>query len=381
MKARHTLAVLSLSTFAVLSFTACSKSESAPAPQAPTVTVANPITEEITEWAEYTGRLEAVETVEVRPRVSGYIDSIHFKEGQKVKAGDLLAVIDPRPFQAQVNRLKAQVAQAEAALQLAESNLKRANRLIENKAISQEEADVRKSESLQASADLAAAEAELAAAQLDLDFTRVTAPIDGIVDRYIVTAGNLVNNSTRLTTIVPHSPIYAYFEVDERSFLRDIRRSQNELQQGTQSNIHVIAEMGLDDEDGFPHKGLINFKSNQLNPNTATITLRALFENADEFLTPGLFARVRIPLGPAKESLLIPDAAISSDQSLKYVWVLGKDNMPLRRTIELGPKYQGLRVVRSGLSTSDQIVVNGLSFVRPGAPVNPQESEVALASL
>jgi RND family efflux transporter MFP subunit len=343
--------------------------------------VANPLTQEVTEWAEYTGRLEAVETVEVRPRVDGYINSINFTEGQKVKAGDLLAVIDPRPFQAQVNRLEAQVTQAEAALQLADANLKRAIRLIENKAISQEEADIRKSESLQASADVAAAEAELAAAQLDLDFTRVIAPIDGIADRHIVSAGNLVNNSTVLTTIVPHSPIYAYFEVDERSFLRDIRRHQGDAKAGNKTNLNALAEMGLDDEPGFPHMGLIDFTSNRLNPNTATITLRALFENADEFLTPGLFARVRIPLGDAKQSVLIPDAAISSDQSLKYVWVLGKDNMPERRTIELGPKFQGLRIVRSGLSADEQIVINGIQYVRAGAPVTPQEAEVALASL
>lgn len=378
MKAQNTLALFTIATAATFALSGCSESESAAAPQAPTVTVATPQVKEVTEWSEYTGRLEAVETVEVRPRVSGYIDSIRFAEGQKVKAGDLLAIIDPRPFQAQVNRLKAQVAQAEAAQQLAETNLTRAKRLIENRAISQEELDVRSSESRQTEADLEAAKAELAAAQLDLDFTRVTAPIDGIVDRHLITAGNLVDPSTMLTTIVPHSPIYAYFEVDERSFLRDLRRHGSTLG----SSGSVRAEMGLDDEQGFPHEGVINFTGNQLNPNTATITLRALFKNEDEFLTPGLFARVRIPAGKPDDALLIPDAAIGSDQSLKYVWVIGKDNLPERRTLELGPKFEGKRIVRSGLQADDQIVVNGIQYVRPGAPVNPVEAEkTAVASL
>ncbi len=284
--------------------------------------VANPTQQHIAEYADYTGRLEAVEIVDARPRVSGYIESIHFTEGQKVKAGDLLYVIDARPFQAQVNRLQAQVNQAEAARSLAKANLKRAEKLIEVNAISQEEADIRNSEALQAEADVAAAIASLEAAHLDLEFTQVIAPIDGIADRREVTVGNLVVASeTELTTIVPHSPIYAYYEVDERAFLRSLRRYFNGESEGRHSDAQIPAWLGLDDEEGYPHQGIINFSSNQLNPNTATLTVRALFQNEDEFLTPGLFARIRAATTEKADRILIPDTAIGTDLDQAQVLV------------------------------------------------------------
>lgn len=378
MQKKHIItSTLAFSLIALLS--GCGeKGAQAPAPpQALAVSVATPIERAITEYAEFTGRLEAVEMVDVKPRVSGYIQSIHFEEGQRVKKGDLLFVIDQRPFQAQVNRFKAQVSQADAALSLAKANLKRSEKLITSRAISQEEADIRKSEALQAEADLAAANAELEAVALDLSFTKVTAPIDGIADRHFVTEGNLVTgDQTSLTTLVPHNPIYAYYEVDERSFLRGLRRYLEGEQPGRGSDIQIPAYLGLDDEEGYPHEGVIDFSSNQLDPNTATITIRALFQNENELLTPGLFARIRVPASKERKSILIPDIAIGSDQSIKYVWVVTPDNTPERRHLELGPKHEGYRIVRSGLSVEDRIVVKGIQFIRPGVMLAPQETEI-----
>lgn len=378
MKTKHIL-LLALPLFSLLA--ACSKTDQSAtqqAPQALPVQVAYPLKKSVIEYTDFTGRLEAVEMVDVKPRVSGYIDSIHFREGQKIKKGDLLFVIDSRPFQAQVNRFKAQVTQAESALALANSNLRRSQKLIQTRAISQEEADIRENEALQAEADLAAAQAELEAVALDLNFTKVTAPIDGIADRHFVTVGNLVTGDvSSLTTLVPHDPIYAYYEVDERSFLLGVRRFFDGKSPGRGGNTASIpAYLGLDDEEGHPHEGVIDFASNQLNPNTATITVRALFENDDEFLTPGLFARIRVPISKEKERILIPDTAIGSDQSIKYVWVVTAENTPERRILELGPKHEGYRIVHSGLTTEDRIVVNGIQFIRPNAILNPQEVKI-----
>jgi len=365
----------------VLAGLGCGKEAGEPeAPPPPKVEVATPVQKRFTEYSEHTGRLEAVDQVEVRPRVSGYIKSIHFEEGERVEKDALLFVIDPRPFQAAVNQLEALVKQDEAALSLANANLRRSKQLLEAKAISQEEADVRVSEALQAEADLAAAKAELEAAELELSFTRVQAPIAGIADRHFVTEGNLVSSgngtSTLLTTIVSHDPIYAYFEVDERSFLRSVRRYfEGELPGRGQGQ--VPAEMGLSDEEGFPHKGHLDFASNQLDPETATMTLRAIFQNENEFHTPGMFARIRVPDGPEREGILIPDEAIATDQSLKFVWVIDDNQIANRRTIQPGQIVDGMRVVRSGLEGNERIAVNGIVFLQPGIEVeiveNPEQ--------
>jgi len=342
----------------------------------PTVTVDQPVKKVVTEFSEFTGRLEAVETVEVRPRVTGYIDSIHFDEGQRVERGQRLYVIDPRPFQAQVNQRKAQVSQARAAVALAEANRHRAERLIQSDAISEEELDIRRSQQLQAQADLEAAQAALESAELELSFTEVTAPIEGIADRYYVTVGNLVTgdaqNATLLTTIIPHDPVYAVFEVDERSFLRNLRSYFSGNFPGRSDTGTIPAFLGLDDEEGFPREGKINFASNQLDPGTATLTVRAVFENDDEFLTPGLFARIRVPQSREKEGVLIPLEAVGARQSLRYVWVVGEDNIAEQRRVTLGPVIDGLRLVREGLDGSETIIISGVQFVQPGAAVNPQ---------
>jgi len=354
----------------------CAKEALGPAMGPPTVKVDQPVNKRVTEFSEFTGRLEPVEMVQVRPRVTGYIDSIHFEEGQRVEKGQLLYVIDPRPFEARVNQRRAQVSQAEAELSLAEANLHRAERLIDSDAISEEELDIRRSQQLQAQADLEAAEAALESARLELSFTEVKAPIEGIADRYLVTEGNLVTgdaqNATLLTTIVPHDPIYAVFEVDERSFLRNLRSYFNGEFPGRREAGAIPVYLGLDDEEGFPREGTINFASNQLDPGTATLTVRAVFENEDEFLTPGLFARLRVPQSQEKDGVLIPQEAIGARQSIRYVWVVNDDNTAEQRQVKLGPIIDGMRLVREGLTGDETIVVSGVQFVQPGAPVKPE---------
>ncbi|MGE9297236.1 MAG: efflux RND transporter periplasmic adaptor subunit, partial [Puniceicoccales bacterium] len=277
---------------------------------------------------------------------------------------------------AQVNQRKAQVSQAEAQMSLADANKLRAERLIESDAISEEELDIRRSQQLQAQADLEAAKASLEAAELDLSFTRVTAPIEGIADRYFVTEGNLVTgenqSATLLTTIVPHNPIYAVFEVDERSFLKNLRSYFNGNYPGRSETGAIPAYLGLDGEEGYPREGSINFASNRLDPGTATLTVRAIFDNDDGFMTPGLFARIRVPQSKEKDGILIPQEAVGASQSIRYVWVVKDDNTVAQRQIKLGPVIDGMRLVNEGLEGDETIIISGIQFVQPGAPVNPQ---------
>ncbi len=342
------------------------------------INVVEPVVKPLIEWAHFTGRLEAVESVEVRARVSGYLQSVNFQEGQLVNQGDLLFEIDPRPFQAEVNLGKARVAQAEAAKTLADANKKRARDLIQSNAISQEQLDIRNSEALQADADLLAAQAELEAAELDLEFTKIKAPITGIAGRYGVTKGNLVQGgsaqATLLTTIVPQDPIYVVFDVDERSYLQGMRKIQSGELPGRAQNGHMPVEIQLSDETQFEHRGVINFKNNQLNPGTATMRVRGLIENPGAFLTPGMFARVRTPASKEVERLLVPDLAVQTDQELKFVWVVDPDNTAQRRTVEVGPLQENQRIIRSGLKPGERVVVSGLQFLQPGMPVSPRES-------
>lgn len=349
---------------------------------APVVTVATPLEATITLWEEYTGRLEATESVQIRPRVSGYIESIHFTEGQEVQSGDLLYVIDPRPFEAVVSQATAAVQQSEAAKSLADANLKRAEQLIADNAIAREEADIRSSEALQAAADLEAARASLRRAELDLEFTRVTAPITGIAGRRLVTKGNLVSGeiasaSTVLTSIVPHDPIYAIFEIDERAFLRGVRRFFEGKSPG-RGGEPIPVELNLVDETDFPHKGIVDFVDNQLDPNSATMLVRGLFENDNKLLTPGQFARVRVAAGDPKTYFLLPDRALVTDQNLTFVWAIQDDGTVNRKVIRPGPLYQGLRVVFDGLSSADQVVIEGGMLLQPGIPVQTKSGTIAL---
>jgi multidrug efflux system membrane fusion protein len=340
---------------------------------APAVSVAEVIEQKVTEWDELTGRLEAPQSVEIRPRVSGFIDKVAFTEGALVKKGDLLFQIDPRPFEAQVKRLQADLQQARATEQRTASEAQRGERLRANNAISAELADARVSAASEAKSAVAAIQAQLDAAKLDLSFTRVTAPIDGRAGRALITAGNLVNaGDALLTTLVSTDKVYAYFEADERTYLkyRDLARNGN---RGEQTPVYL----GLSNEDDHPHLGHMDFVDNQVDPRTGTIRGRAVFDNRDGQFTPGLYARLKLVGSATYDAVLIKDVAVGTDLGKKFVLVVGEDDTLSYRSIELGPKLEGLRIVRNGLKQGETIVVNGLQRVRPGATVQPQNVPMA----
>ena len=357
----------------------CSSSAQPKAPAPAEVSVAEVICKQLGDSDEFTGRLEAVNAVEVRPRVSGYLQSVHFKEGAIVRQGDLLFQIDPRPFQAEVDRLKGDLSQARAQLSRAQSDFQRAERLHNNDGMSAEEYDRRAAVRSEAEARIASTEAALRGAELNLGFTRVIAPITGRVGRAGITEGNLVEGGAAqvkpLTTLVSLDPIYVYFDVDEQTYLKYARVTQSH---GTSSHdLRSAAQLGLADEDGFPHVGQVSFVDNQVSTSTGTIRLRATFANKNLALTPGLFARIRLQGGGAHSACLARDEAVVTDLNQKYVFVLGKNNTLEYRPVKLGPMTEGLRVVRDGLRNGDVIVVNGLQRVRPGAAVNPKKIPMA----
>ena len=352
---------------------ACARNEAAEAPAAPPpVAAAKVITKSITEFDEFTGRFEAVERVELRPRVSGYVQSTRFQQGHEVKKGDVLYVIDPRPYEAALKHAQADVARAKTQLALAQSERERATKLIEKHAISREEFDARTSGSEQASASLAAAEAAVESAALDLSFTQVRAPINGVVGRAEITAGNLVAaGQTLLTTLVSIDPIYVSFDGDEKVYLKHVGLEQQPGKKG-QRDVSTPLWVGLADEQGYPHEGNLVFLDNELDPATGTIHARALFPNPDRHFTPGMFARVKLTGSAKYDALLINDSAVGTDQSVKYVLKVGAENKVEYTPVKLGPVIDGLRVVREGLKVGDVILVKGLQQVRPGMPVAPQ---------
>jgi len=361
----------------------CSKPQPAAAPP-PKVDVVRPIPRDVTEWDEYTARLEAVESVEVRPRVSGYLQSIHFQDGSIVKKGDLLFLIDPRPYEAQLRRAEADLALAKSRLELARKNEARAMDLIRSHAVSQEEADIRISTTRQAEAAVEQAEASVAAAQLDVEFTHVAAPISGRIGRKLVTEGNLITGGvgtqgTLLTTIVSLDPIYAYIDADERSYLKYIRLAQRG-ERPSSREYHNPVWVALADEMDFPHEGAMDFVDNQLDRGTGTIIGRALLPNPDLALLPGLFARLRLPGSGQIHALLIPDAAIGSDQAQKFVYAVNADNIAVYRTVQTGSLIDGLRVIRDGLSADDWVISAGTQRVRPGLKVDPQQRTIQPSS-
>jgi multidrug efflux system membrane fusion protein len=351
----------------------------APAPSAPEVTVAEVVCKQLGDTDEFTGRLEAVHVVEVRPRVSGFLQKVNFREGGIVQQGDLLFEIDPRPFQAEVDRLKGDLTQAKAELSRAQNDFQRAERLHNNDGMSTEEYDRRAAARNSSDARIASIEGALRGAQLNLEFTRITAPITGRVGRAEVTEGNLVQGGpaqvTPLTTLVSLDPIYVYFDVDEQTYLKYARVTQSH---GTSSHdLRGAALLGLADEDGFPHIGQVSFVDNQVSSSTGTIRLRATFANRNLALTPGFFARIRLQGGGAYSGCLAKDEAVVTDLNQKYVFVLGKNNTLEYRPVKLGPITEGLRVVRDGLRQGDIIVVNGLQRARPGAAVTPKRVSMA----
>lgn len=370
MKPQHVLPLLALVV------ASCHKPQVA-APMAfppPAVTVAPPLQQQVQEWDEFTGRIDAVETVEIRPRVSGYLDKVHFKSGQLIKEGDLLFTIDPRPFQAVLDRAEAELQRAKTKLDLTKKEMDRAERLTSAKAISAEEAETKMMAYREAGDALRSAEAAVKAVALDVEFCSVKSPISGRVSREMVTAGNYVSGvagfTTLLSTVVRADQVYVYADVDENTFLRYQRQSSK----GESTHLTdkaTPAEIQLDGESGYPHKGSIESFDNRIQGTTGSILVRAAFDNKNGALTPGSFVRMRLPSGPVYSGLLVKEEAIGTDQGRKFVLTVGKDNMTEYKAVELGPLVNGNRVVRSGLGKEDQVVVNGLAKVRPGMPVVP----------
>jgi multidrug efflux system membrane fusion protein len=365
-----------LALVAILALAACNKSEELGQQMAPAkVSVAEVIRQPINEWDELTGRLEAPEAVEVRPRVSGYIDRVAFEEGGLVNKGDLLFQIDPRPFEAEVKRLQAQLQQARAAQKRADSEARRGTRLRQSNAISAELADARDSAAQEARAAVAATQAQLDNASLNLDFTRITAPISGRVSRAEITEGNLVNaGESLLTRVVSTDKVYAYFDADERVFLKymELARQGKRDARGA-SPVYL----GLSNDQGHPYQGQLDFLDNQVNPRTGTIRGRAVFDNSDGIFTPGLYVRMKLVGSRTYPATLIQDAAVGTDLGKKFVLVVADDNTVAYRSVELGPRIEGLRIVRDGLAKGEQIVVNGLQRAQPGAAVEPQQVPMA----
>lgn len=378
--------VLGLALFAALA--ACGDSAPPPEPPPTPVSVAQVIDRDIEEWAEYSGRLEAIESVEIRPRVSGYVLKVNFDEGKEVRKGDLLATIDPKPFQADLERARAEVERVSSELELARSDLSRSEKLLSSRAISQEEYDQRVAQRRSASASLRAAQAAVDTAQLNVGYTRVTSPIDGRVGRAEVTEGNLVSGgqsgqATRLTTVVSIDPVFAYFDAAEADYLHFVEMARRGERPSSRDEKNAI-RMGLANEQGFPHMGYMDFIDNVVDPNTGTIRARAVFTNTDRYLTPGLFVRLQLLASGKYRAILITDRAVGTDQDRKFVLVLGPENTLQYRNVELGTTTDGLRIVKSGLKPGERVVVNGLQRVRAGmkvAPNNvPMDSKVVATS-
>ncbi|MGY2375653.1 multidrug efflux RND transporter periplasmic adaptor subunit MexE [Pseudomonas sp. SDO524_S393] len=363
-----------LAILAVVVMSACGKTPNQAAAMPPAkVSVAKVLEQPVNEWDEFTGRLEAPETVQIRPRVSGQIDQVAFTEGALVKKGDLLFQIDPRPFQAEVRRLEAQLAQTKAAATRSENEAQRGERLRQSNAISAELADSRTTAAQEARATVAGIQAQLDLAKLNLSFTRVTSPISGRVSRADITAGNLVTaDVTELTSVVSTDKVYAYFDADERVYLK-----YTELARQGRRGATTPVYLGLSNEDGNPHLGQMNFVDNQVNPATGTIRGRAVFDNSKGEYTPGLYARLKLVGSGTYSAVLITDEAVGTDLGKKFVLVMDADNKPAYRSVELGPKLEGLRIVRNGLNKDDTIVVKGLQRVRPGSPVTPETIPMA----
>jgi multidrug efflux system membrane fusion protein len=367
--------------------TACQKSAPGQAggpPPAPPVTVNQPVLKEVVEWDQYQGRIEAVDSVEVRARVNGYLQSVNFKDGAEVKQGDLLLVIDPRPYQAELDRAEADLLQAQTRFELASNDMARAGRLLKAKAISEEEADSRAKAEREAAAAIQSSVASVEMAKLNMEYTGVTAPISGRIGRKMITQGNLVNGnqgeSTLLATIVSMDPIYCYFDVDEGAILK----YQQLARDGKQDDLiggRVRCEIELGNETGFPHKGLLDFVDNRVDPATGTLRVRGLFPNPDRVLQPGFFVRAQVPGSSKYPALLIPDQAVGTDQSQKFVFIVDDKDTVQYAPVTLGPLVDGLRVVRAGLHSNDWVVVNGLMTIRPGAKVNPSRAGVTSTNM
>lgn len=368
VSARWAYRLIPLLLIAVVGLAGCEahSEEAAAAPPPPAVDVARVAAESVTLWDGFTGRIAAPESVELRPRVSGYIDSVAFGEGEMVHQGDLLFRIDPRPYQARVNAAKADLSRARSQLSLARSESERAQHLLDSRAISREEYDQRASAMATARSAVLAAEAELDSAQLNLSYTEIRSPIDGRVSRAFVTRGNLAaSDQTLLTRVVSVDPVYVYFESDEQSAMSTLNR----LGDGPLPTVKV----SLTGDDSFPHRAQINFIDNRLDASTGTLQYRAVMANPDGQFRPGQFARVQMPVADLDQALLVDQKAVLTDQDRRYVYVVGDDNTVSRRDIQPGRRSNGLLVVRDGLKPGERIIVNGVQKVMmPGMKVAPE---------
>lgn len=350
----------------------------------PPVSISQPVVREVIEQDEYEGRIAAAESVEVRARVRGHLTDVAFKAGQIVKKGDLLYEIDPRPYQASLDAAKAQEKAAQAAFQLAKSEYDRTKALFSKGASSREEMDVWTGKQAVAAADILKAEASVKQAQLDLGFTRVAAPISGKLSRTQVDVGNLVNPSggeTLLTTLVSVEPIHVYFNVDERSLLRYRKTHRKDLKEEDVSlkDLHIPFYVALEGEQGYPHKGELDFADNRVNPSTGTIQVRGVLANKERLFDDGMRARVRVPVSDPAKVVMISERAVGTDQGRKYVFVVGADDVALRRDITPGRLMDGLLIIRAGLKPDEWIVVNGIQRVRDGMKVEPRRVSMAEA--
>lgn len=384
MKFRHAFRKVFFS-FAALTIAACNPSESNVAqapPVPPAVTVSEPLVREIVEWDEYTGRFQAVETVDVRSRVSGYLDSINFTDGEIVNEGDLLFVIDQRPFRVALTQAEAELNQARTRADLAAKDLERARPLLQRGNISQAVFDERLQARQEADAAVRSAEAQVEAARLDLEYSEIRAPVTGRISRYLVSVGNLVTggaaNATLLTTIVSLDPIHFFFDANEAAYLKYVRLDRTGQRTSSRDAQNPV-QLSLLDEIDFPHRGRMDFVENRLDQQTATIRARAVFENDELLFLPGMFGRIRLIGSGRYAAIMLPDEAIGTDQSRKFVYVLDESNVVGIRLVELGPIIDGLRVIRDGLGPEDRVIIDGLQRARPGAPVTPQEGRIEVA--
>ncbi|HDS0922949.1 TPA: efflux RND transporter periplasmic adaptor subunit [Stenotrophomonas maltophilia] len=367
------LAMAGVSILAAAVLTACSGSQAETAgPPPPQVSAAPVLVKPVSQWDDFSGRVEAVQSVELRPRVSGYIDKVNYVEGDEVKKGDVLFTIDARSYQAEYDRARAELTRARTQATVARSESERAKKLSEQQAISTESWEQRRAAADQAGANVQAAQAALDAAALNLEFTKVRAPIDGRAGRAMVTAGNLVtagDSASVLTTLVSLDTVFVYFDADEGTFLRYAQMARKG-ERPSERDSELPVKVGLSGEEGFPHTGKVDFLDNQVTRSTGTIRVRALLDNADRAFTPGLFARVQLLGSGEFQAMLIDDKAVLTDQDRKYVYVVDKEGKAQRRDIQLGRTAEGLRIVQQGLAAGDRVIIDGVQKVfMPGMPV------------
>lgn len=361
----------------LMAVTGCGNHDDAASKQGPlpTVKIAQPMSQEVTEWDEYTGRIEATNSVDVRARVSGYLEKVNFKAGDRVRKGDLLFQIDPKPFTAQLNYAEAELERAKSRHELAKNDLERSERLFRAKAISEEEHDARSKGLREAVAAVQSAEANVYTARLNLEYSQVRSPIDGRIGRELITVGNVVNGSgaeaTVLTFIVSTDPVYVYVDADERSVLK-YRRQAQQGGRGSLGEERTPVELAVADEVNFPHHGQLDYESPREDTATGTVTLRGVFANPDGLLSPGFFARMRVRGSAPYPAILLPDRAIGTDQGQRFIWVVNQDNQVEYRKVELGAHIGQSRVITQGLKPEEWVVVEGIQKIKPGAKVNPE---------